>query len=177
MNRLKLIIVLGFAIMFVAGLAVGRSRPGSHVPKPPGLLPNFRDQLGLTPVQEQQMGQIWRDARTHADALSQHFREYDRQRDEGIAKLLSPEQKQRDEQIMRERDARVAALRQEIAKTFHDAENSTRPLLTPQQLKIFDDMVKDHHHHGPPPPMGMGHHHHRGPESMPAEGPGTMPGT
>lgn len=182
MIRLKLAILLGFAIMFVAGLAVGRSRQVASLAPlhSDDQLPNFRQKLELTAPQTQQIEKIWHDARGHADALTHQFHEIDRQRDDAISAMLAPDQKQQYESIQRQRDARLSTVHGEIQKIMQQAEIQTRALLTPEQQKTFDDLRKQHGHHrgppgmlmggeGPPPPMGGGHRHwHDGPDTQPA---------
>jgi hypothetical protein len=180
-NRLKLAILLGFVIVFAAGLTVGRSRPvPAPAAAPPDEFPNFKLKLGLMPAQEQRMQKIWRDARNQSDQLAQGFREFDRMRDESVTSLLTPEQKQKYDDIQRKREAQVSALRSEIFKIMEGAQKETESILTPEQLPKFKEIVKQHgRRHGPPPPMWMGgppHHHGRpGPDTRPSDGPTTAP--
>jgi Spy/CpxP family protein refolding chaperone len=181
-NRLKLAILLGFVIVFAAGLTVGRSHTiPAPVVEPPEEFPNFKSKLELTEIQEQQMQKIWRDARSRSDQLAQGFHEFDRMRDDSVTELLTPEQKQKYDEIQRKRDAQVSALHGEISKMMESAQKETEAILTPEQLPKFKEIVKQHgRHHGPPPPMWMGgppHHHGRpGADTRPSEGPATAPG-
>ena len=190
MNRLKLVILLGFAIMFVAGLAIGRSHSTPPAPKPDDHpLHNLRDEVGLTADQEKQIEQVWHDARVHADTMARQFHDFDRQRDEAIAALMSPEQNARYQEIRHEHDERVAAVRKDIGKSMQEASQKTRSLLTPEQAKKFDSFIQKHHRHGPPtmgmeigPERGTGigreHHRRRGnPDTQPATAPASAPTT
>jgi len=180
--RLKLAIVLGFAIMFVAGLAIGRSRQlALPTPRSDDQLPNFRQKLNLSAPQTQQIEKIWHDARGRAETMSHQFREIDHDRDEAILAMMTAEQKQQYQSIQHKRDASMEAIHAEIQKVMHQAEADTRALLTPEQQKTFDELRKQHgHRHGPspmmmgeegPPPMGGRHHHHEDAETAPATKP------
>jgi Spy/CpxP family protein refolding chaperone len=180
-NRLKVAILLGFAMVFAAGLTVGRSHtaPAPTVAPPPEEFPNFKSKLDLTADQEKRMQKIWRDARTQTDQLAQGFHEFDRMRDESVDAILTPEQKLKYDEIQHKRDAQVQSLRADIKKIMQDAQKETESILTPEQLPKFKEIVKQHDRHHGPPPMFMGgppHHHGRpGPDSRPGEGPTTAP--
>jgi Spy/CpxP family protein refolding chaperone len=187
-NHLKLFILLGFAIMFVAGLTIGRAYP---TPRPPVVaapttqpdagsgFPTIDKQLDLSPTQKLQMEKIWKDAHAKTDALSHQFREFDRDRDGSIKAMLDPDQQEQYLEIQHQRDEHVNALRAEISTTMKAAEKETRELLSPDQQKKFDEIVKHGPRHGPPPLMmggGPPHfHHHGGPDTEPGDGPDSAP--
>ena len=190
MSHLKLFILLGFAIMFVAGLTIGRSYP---LVKPTAVtgpttrpdeadgphFPTLDKELDLSATQKQQMERIWKDAHAKTDALSHQFHEFDRERDDAIQAMLDPDQKPEYIEIQHQRDEHVNTLRGEISKTMKDAEKATRELLTPDQQKKFDEIVKHGPRHGPPPMMMGGgdrrFHRHGGPDTGPTDGPDTVP--
>lgn len=170
MNQLKAVILLGFALMFAAGLAVGRSRtPAAQPPASDDAFGHLREQLNLSPAQHEQIQKIWRDARSHADTLAHQIHDADHNRDDAIKQLLTPEQRQAFDKIQQERDARITALRGEMAHTMQDAEKNVRALMTPEQLKKFDEIARQHrHHHGPSPMMGTWRPRHGEPSTAPA---------
>ncbi len=192
MIRLKLTIIIAFAIIFAAGMSVGsfvdfKSHAAVNTapttpPKTDVHFPNFRDQLHLTPAQHEQVEKLWRDARSRNEALSHKFRDFDRQHDEAVMNLLTDEQKPLYEKIQKERHERAEALRGEMVRTMKETNQSIRALLTPEQQKKFDEIAKQNFSHPPtgrggPPPMMGGPRFHRGhgpSESMPAR-PTTLP--
>ncbi|MDB5332634.1 MAG: hypothetical protein JWP03_3785 [Phycisphaerales bacterium] len=162
MIRLKLVMLLGFALMFVAGLEVGRTRkivPGVKPSDPQPAASLIGRELNLTADQREQMKKIWEPVGHHPEPTE--FKEADRQRDESIRALMSEDQRSRYEQILHDHDAKIAALRAEHDEAMRDAQQKSRAILTEAQQKTFDAMLKEHgHRHGPPGMPGM--HHDRG---------------
>lgn len=184
MKRLEVSIVLGFAIMFVAGLAVGmaglaaRSHSGENIPGTPTakLDDHFNAmgrELNLTPDEKQKMEAIWKDAHAKADKLHQAMADDDQARGVEIRKLLTPEQLSAYEEIQRGHDASIARYRAEVRAEMVDTHKKIRAILTPEQAEKFDQMAKDRgYRHGAPPmggPPGEGgfgqHRHHHSPDT------------
>jgi Spy/CpxP family protein refolding chaperone len=151
MIRLKLVMLLGFALMFVAGLAVGRSRKIVPAAKPPDTQPAsiIGKELNLTPEQREQMKKIWEPVGHHPEPAE--YKDADRQRDESIRALMSEDQRAQYELIIHDHDTKIAALRAEHETAMRTAEAESRAILTEAQQKTFDQMIKEHgHRHGPP---------------------------
>lgn len=157
MKTLKLAIVLGFALMFFAGLAVGRSKApvlpvAAHV-EPPKV--GIEKDLDLSADQRDKIKKIWDEAGAQAAAqrneFAQQFHDLDSQRDLALRQMMSDEEWVQYQQILHEHDARVDAVRARTDKPFRDAEQKTRALLTPEQQARYDQMLKDRRHHGGPP--------------------------
>lgn len=156
MRGLKLAIVLGFACMFVAGVAVDRRLAPAVAPRPqPAPSSWMARELNLSPTQQAQMHKIWADAAAKRPDLSHQFQEADRQRDDAIHALFTPEQWTQYQQILHAHSATVAALRAQAQKPIRDAEQATRQILTPEQLKKFNEILKQHGHHRGGPRAGM----------------------
>ena len=97
MGNRKIILIFAMAVLSLsAGMVVGwvwtplqRCKPapaGTAVrPRP------WFDQLGLSSDQQKQMDKIWGDTRAQMQKLFDHRRELEKQRDQQIAELLSPE--------------------------------------------------------------------------------------
>lgn len=185
MKRLELTIVVGFAIAFVAGLAVGmsglaaRSHPADTTVVP-ALKPEVVDhfpamggQLNLTPDEKQKMEAIWKDAHAKTEKLHQAIGEDDQARGADVRKLLTAEQLHAYDEIQRNHDANIAKYHGEIRADMDDMHKRIRAILTPEQVIKFDLMAKEHgYRHGPPPmggPPGEGfgppRHHHHGPDT------------
>lgn len=143
MTSLKLAIVIGFSLMFAAGLTIGRSHQ-------PALAPHqnrswLSAQLNLTPSQEQQMRQIWSDAAA-AQGDNRQYRELDRQRDQAIRAMLTSEQRSQLDQINHDHDADVAALNGQRDRIVQEANSKTREILNDQQRLKFDEIESAHGH-------------------------------
>jgi hypothetical protein len=150
MSNLKLAIVLGFTFMFIAGLAVGRSPggiPSLRAPKAEAQRSWLGNELRLTAPQQEQMKTIWSNPAITRPDLPKQFHDCDHQRDEAIQNLLSPEQKLQFEQIKRDHDAKVAALTADRNQAMRDAEDETRLMLSEDQRKKYDEILKAHGHH------------------------------
>jgi Spy/CpxP family protein refolding chaperone len=146
-NRLKTAIVLGFTLMFIAGMAIGEFR--KPAPRRSSSRSWLSDQLELTSEQQQRMRDIWSAAAESAPRS--RFREIDRQRDTAIDQLLSDEQKRTYAGILHDHDAQVAALRALHDQAVRDAEEKTRAILTTPQRQKFDEITRQHGHRFPAP--------------------------
>jgi Spy/CpxP family protein refolding chaperone len=158
LSRLKLFIVLGFSIMFVAGVEVGRShtsisslqgdwhrltaRVSGQPPVPPATQPSKPEsphllfgQIKLTALQDDQIHKIFHEAHARTDVLGHQFRDFDRIRDEDIQSILDPLQLAEYDAILQERDARVNALRTEISTAMEKAGKDVRAILNSDQQK------------------------------------------
>jgi hypothetical protein len=191
---LKLFIVLGFAIMFVAGLEVGRSHTtlpalredfnhlvsyvhGNSAPVQPQTVTTTKPEehrlfgkIVLTNTQNEQIQKIFGDARTSADLMSHQFAVFDQEKEDLLLAMLDPDQKLQYVQILHERDAKIASLRAEISATWKKAAVDVRAQLDPDQQKQFDDFQRqnpERGHRGGRGNPGHGGHPHGGPETAP----------
>jgi hypothetical protein len=142
-TSLKLAIVIGFSLMFAAGLTIGRSHQ-------PALAPHqdrswLSAQLNLAPSQEQQMRQIWSETAA-AQRDNRQYRELDHQRDQAIRAMLTPRQRSQLDQIIHDHDARVAALNAQRDRIVQEANAKTRDILNDQQRLKFDEIESAHGH-------------------------------
>jgi len=152
-SNLKLVILLGFVLIFAAGITVGRSPALKDQPqlKGPGHEHSWlSNQLHLSSQQEAQMKSIWSDPSITRPDIPKLCREADHQRDEAIRDMLTPDERAKYEQIQREHDATIAAVFAEKSQAMRDAEDKTRLMLSEEQRKKYDEILKAHGHHGPP---------------------------
>lgn len=172
MTKTKMLLILSFAVTFAAGAAVGilASRPG-HPPRKPSWL---TAELNLTDQQRDQMRDIWsevmrtggRNEREQRKALSQ-------QRDQAIAALLTDAQQPQYESILQNHTRKVEELAQERKRTFEQAVERTKQILTPEQATKYDELMKSRHDRGPGdrpgPPWGGPPPPHTGPPGPPPD--------
>jgi hypothetical protein len=151
MSNLKLVILLGFVLIFAAGITVGRSPSLKEQPQTKGHEHSWlSNQLHLSSPQEAQMKTIWSDPSITRPDLPKLCREADHQRDEAIRNMLTPDERAKYDQIQRDHDATIAAIFGEKSQAMRDAEEKTRMILSDEQRKKYDEILKAHGHHGPP---------------------------
>jgi Spy/CpxP family protein refolding chaperone len=142
MTFAKTIVLLTFAALFgagvVTGLMVRRFAPPSDQPRSGRSW--IASQLDLTPDQNTKMRETWDSLREHNGARDRQRRQCAQQRDKDVVGLMTPEQKAQYDQIIARYDAAVAKLREEAAAEMQAAEDHTRALLTPDQLKKYDEL-------------------------------------
>lgn len=151
MTGLKLAILLGFGLMFAAGLAVGRStRLAAAVSQPPKADASWLAvQLNLTPKQQEQMQEIWSAALLAAPDMPARIHDLDVARDNAVDKILSPDQLKTFQQLEDARQAELTQLRAQREKIMHDAQDQTRAILDPEQQRKFDALIRAHGHFSP----------------------------
>jgi hypothetical protein len=179
MNRTRFILVVTIVLVLGAGVVVGRlwaNLPSmSHgEDKPP---PSFaKIILKLTADQDKQMDSIWADVHQKIDETFEQRKTLDREHDQAISALLSPEQYISYEEIQQEyRDGRgeLDKLRQ---KLVHDGEIKSIALLDAEQKKLWDQMPHRPHlwgHGSATSPGGGGARF--GFDGSPPHGPSTRP--
>jgi Spy/CpxP family protein refolding chaperone len=172
MTRTKVILLVCFVAAFAAGttagLVAGKSQPRPHDRS------WLMAQLSLTTQQREQMRKIWSEA---MDASVTQYGEQRRaiagERDKAIAALLTQEQQPKYEQILRECNQKLAELSEQRKHAFEQAVEQTKQILTPDQGKQYDELIKrqrDRGFGGPgrTPPWGTGSRpRHGGPRNMP----------
>jgi Spy/CpxP family protein refolding chaperone len=148
---LKLAILLGFALMFAAGLAVGRAgRMAAAANQRPTADPSYlAARLNLTADQQKQMEEIWSQALDQAPDMPARIHDADAARDDEVEKFLTPDQRTKFEHLESARNDQIAALRAQRDKIMHDAQDQTRAILTPTQVIIFDQIIKESGHFSP----------------------------
>jgi Spy/CpxP family protein refolding chaperone len=162
MSRTKVMLVVAFLLVCVAGGVVGMALDRRVRPAPTGDGP-FAS-LDLTDAQAQQMKAIWSRLMKRPDEMYQKHQQIDQQRNEAIRALLSPEQKLRYDQIQENHRRSAELLDNQMDQAFHDAEEQTRKILTPAQQVKFDEIRKK-----------MGPHRHHRARAHSTTGPATNP--
>jgi hypothetical protein len=152
------------------------------------------DKLGLSADQQKQMDEIWESTRSGRRHQDENRRAATSQRDQEIASLLatlSPDQRSAFETIRKNHAARLADLAAQDRKAYDDAVESTRKMLTAEQVATYDELMKNPRRRGmggpggfggPGGPIGPGgpggqHRFHRGSGSRPDDDRTGRPGT
>lgn len=174
MFRSKIVFLLTVLLMLGAGVVLGRI--SARMPGPPGegRPPSWlADQLDLTTDQRKQMDAIWAETKQKIGKTFEKRRAIDKQRDQAIMALLTPEQKRAYEGILDSARAQRATLDKEREAAVREANERSRALLDDRQKQRWETLtqqMREHDRHG-----------WRGPTSrrsatMPGHGRGERPG-
>ena len=143
----RLIVITGFLIAFTSGVMVGIvSKSG------PGAGPGERDhggpqsmlaaELKLSVDQQKQMKQIWTDVGFRGGHDAREARgQIRRSQEEAIAALIHTEDLAKYDEIINEHKARLDALDAENKKNFQQAVEKTKAILSPEQLKKYEELL------------------------------------
>lgn len=176
---LKLVVILGFAISFAAGLVVGSrvdwsrvttatTSAGSDPARTPTTSPVagqrsdrpsrgrgprgwLAAELGLTPDQHKQLDEIWTEVAERGRGRDHEGRRRAMRadRDEAVAALISADRWGAYEEIIAEFAERNAELDREFRGDFEQAVERTKQILTPAQRAKYDTLL-ERHRWGPP---------------------------
>lgn len=150
MNRIQLIVIVGFAVAFAAGGSVGmliRPGRGQETERPVRSRRNLAKELALTDDQQAQMRKIWsevmggegmRELRERRMALY-------RQRTEGIEGLFTDEQRKQYDEILADHERRKEKIDQERHDLVQEAVERTKAILTEEQAKKYEEIRKSGH--------------------------------
>jgi Spy/CpxP family protein refolding chaperone len=153
----KLVVIIGFAVAFAAGLIVGlesrqtsigstaapaATRPSGGRGPGPGWLTS---ELNLNPQQQEQMKQIWSEVARHGRGEQEDRRRQLRsERDDAIAALVPAQDKEKYEQIRKNYSDQMAAMDQDMRSRFDEAVKKTKDILTPEQRTKYDEILSRH---------------------------------
>lgn len=145
----RLMVTGGFVVAFLAGLIVGLTRVTPQGAGSGGERERSRDrgswlveQLSLTPQQQEQMKAIWDEA-----AAGGYRKQRDQRRrmkeelDAAIVDLIREEDQSLYEQLLREHDARLAVMEAEWKRSFQNAIEQTKAILTPEQRVKYEAIL------------------------------------
>ena len=153
MARTRLLFVACFVVAFAAGatagLVVAKCRRGPHDRS------WSMAELNLTSGQRDQMGKIWRDVMEGASKQPDQRRAITEERDKAIVALLTPQQQAEYEQIVQECNRKLGELSQERNRAFEQAVERTKQVLTPDQAKQYEELMKKQRERGFGGPPGM----------------------
>ena len=165
--------VVALSAGVVAGVLASRlpASGGAAGPMGPEQTP-LAAELQLTPAQQDQMKQIWEGVRGRVHETFEDAQRLQKERDDALVAMLTDEQKARFEKISKDFADRFDQLSSKRDRTFADAVEKTRRLLSDDQRKKYDEILKNRV--GPGPGRGYGGSSGGGPP-LPPPGPMTRP--
>ena len=111
-------------------------------------------ELNLTPEQQVRMREIWEGVRSKVNSSFEDAQELQKKRDEALFSLLTTdEQKAKFSRLSKDFAEQFAELARARDKAFDQAVERTRKLLSDEQRKKYDEILKTHVR-PPPPPAG-----------------------
>lgn len=178
MTKSRLMLMVCFLAAFVAGLALGLAGPKQLVDlvrsfrttpadsgvtphpgsghRPPGP-PPLDKVLNLSAEQKQKVDQIWKEAREKADLewkqREERRKALDEQRKQAILALIPAERHEEYTKVRQDFEDKMNQLMRERPKSFEEAVERTKQVLSEQQLKEYEQWMKQHR---PPGPRGRG---------------------
>jgi hypothetical protein len=163
----KILLIVGFAIAFGAGWMMSsgferRQRQEQQSQASTATAPTTRpgrrgflaSELSLTTEQNEKMKVIWSDM-AHRGGREEWDRRnlFRKERDEAIAALIRPEDKEKLDQVQKSYAEKNAAMDKEMRASYETAVEKTREILAPEQLKKYEEFLKNHE-----PPKGPREH-------------------
>jgi len=160
----KVLLVIGFVIAFGAGWMMNRGYEmrtrQEHAQAPTTTAPATRPhrgpggsfltaELNLTTDQQEKMKVIWDSTRRNGRDDWDRRNQFRKDRDDAIAALIRPEDKEKFEQVQKTYTDKNAAMDKEIRNGWESAVEKTKAILQPEQLKKYEEFLKNHE-----PPRG-----------------------
>jgi Spy/CpxP family protein refolding chaperone len=145
--KAKLVVSIGFAIAFAAGLVVGlwmRQPAIASVAQSKDDRSWLARELNLDAAKGEEVKRIW------SEAMKSSSREQDearrralrKERDDAIAAMIRPDDKTAYETVMHVYNDRNNEISRERAAAFDDAVERTKAILTPEQRAKYDELLK-----------------------------------
>jgi hypothetical protein len=141
--RLRIIFSAAFALALIAGAAAGvlATRFASQSTVVPGV--TTLDDLQLSSDQRDRIKQIWENVRDQSEDLYKRAEALQREHDDKVFKLLTPEQQKQYKQIYDQDRDTYARLMAERQATVKKAVNDTKNLLSDTQRQKYDVILKN----------------------------------
>jgi Spy/CpxP family protein refolding chaperone len=124
----------------VVGTRTVAQQPGGA---PKDRRPSLVEELQLSPEQAKKMEEIWSGVmRRGRGEQFEKFRAIQKERDEAILSLFTPQQKAEYDRIMGEYGKRFEELNQDRERAFQQAVEQTKQILTEPQRQKYDELMK-----------------------------------
>ncbi len=146
MNRVRLIVIVGFAVAFAAGGSVGmlfRPGRGQETGHHAGSRRNLAKELALTADEQAQMRKIWSEVGGQAmRKLRERRTALYRERTEAIEGIFTDEQRKQYDEILADHAREMEKIDQERHRLVQEAVERTKAVLTEEQAKKYEEIRK-----------------------------------
>jgi len=149
--RRKQMLLIGLTVLavgagVVAGMVVVRlpAARSAAAAAPGSAGEGLSGQLGLSAEQGEKMREIWESVRGRVRTSYQDAETLQHRRDEELVAILNPEQRAKFEKISQAYADRFEDLHRRRDQTFADAVERTRKLLSEEQRRKYDEILKSH---------------------------------
>lgn len=154
MSRTRLILLGCFVISFAAGvltgLVVSRLREHPHRRSP------LSSQLKLTKEQQEQMRQIWSNVMSpHEGRRGESRAALAQERNQAVVAILTEDQRPAYEAVLQEYTRKMDELSQARRRRFEEAVERTKRILTPEQARKYEELLKERRGRRPGGPPGQ----------------------
>jgi Spy/CpxP family protein refolding chaperone len=144
----KLLLIIGFAMAFGAGVLIGpklwhqaAAAPTTRPTRQGGWLTT---ELNLTPDQQEQMKKIWSETAHRGNREQEdRRRQFRKDRDDAIAALISPADREKYDQVLKTYAERNAAMDREWRNSYLAAVERTKQILTSEQRNKYEELLKN----------------------------------
>jgi Spy/CpxP family protein refolding chaperone len=142
--RTTLVLVLMVVLAAGAGVVVGKLITGHTPPPTPGVkIASLSEQLQLTADQETKMRAIWELARDDARQNAEEARKFQREYDDAVTRLLTPEQQVKYKELSEQAKKKTDELEQRRKKAFDKAVADTNAILNDSQRMIYQEILRN----------------------------------
>jgi Spy/CpxP family protein refolding chaperone len=147
--KAKLVVSVGFAIAFAAGLVVGLWMRQPAIAA--AVAQQQKDErswlareLNLDAAKGEEVKRIWSDAMRSSsrERDEERRRQLRKERDEAVAALIRPSEKAAYDRVMVEYVERNNLISKERSAAFEDAVERTKAILTPEQRAKYEELLK-----------------------------------
>jgi len=153
-SRSKLTVVTTFVLALGAGLVVGMAAVKRGVAAPaataqPGGRAKSTIELNLTPQQEEQVKAVWSSVmQGPIKSINDSRKSFQKERDDAINRLFTPEQKAEYERIQAEYSSKSSDLSRDRQRQIDAAVEQVKKILNDTQRQKYEQMLKDRGGHG-----------------------------
>ena len=145
MRRMTMLLISVFVVALGAGVVAGMLASRLPAAGAPENSDNtwLPEKLQLSPQQQEQMRGIWENATDTVHNCSDNRARLQKDFDEAVFEMLSPEQKARHNDLRNEYQKRIKILEADQAAAFNRAVAQTNRILTPEQQKKYQQILNE----------------------------------
>lgn len=140
MSRVKIIVTVAFVMALSAGASVGMLMARSTDSRAPRSW--MADELGLSSDQRDQLRSIWQDVSRNRQRDWERRHAIEKERNEAIVALLSPEQKAEYDAVLQQSQLELQEISKQRDETQQQAVERTKQILSPSQRSKYEELLQ-----------------------------------